>query len=249
MNPSLISFKICLAKSRYLCSHSLSTNSRRCLVVAVEKNWLVSVDSGDALCVQMVLFFETICTQRASGMHPGKYLVQHLRRLTSTENYMFSMSDLRALLPRHTAAAFKSILFRVETDGDLLRLCRGLYLYPGVNFPRGLVLYHAAARLRAHQFNYLSLESVLHDKGIISQAPLQWITIMSSGRSSVIHCAKFGSIEFVHTRKSPNEIASELNYDTQCRLWRASTKLAIRDMRLTKRSLDLVSMEETDAFV
>jgi hypothetical protein len=34
----------------------------------------------------------------------------------------------------------------------------------------GLLLFHAASCLRAHQFNYISLGTVLSDSGIISQS-------------------------------------------------------------------------------
>ena len=122
-------------------------------------------------------------------------------------------------------------------------LCRGLHLYPRVEYPKGLLLYHAAARLRAHQFNYLSLESVLSDAGLISQIPMQWISVMSSGRSSSVSCGSFGTIEFVHTRQPPESLVEELTFDRRCRLWRASTSLAIRDMRNTRRSLDLLLTE------
>lgn len=182
-------------------------------------------------------------------MHPGKHLLQQLSGLASPDNYLFSISDLRALLPNHSPEAFKSVLFRIEADGGLLRLCRGLYLYPAVSFPRGLVLYHAASRLRAHQFNYLSLESVLHDEGLISQVPIQWVTLMSSGRSSIVNCANFGTIEFVHTKKRPADLVDELFYDAQLRLWRASAKLALSDMQQTRRSLDLVSVEGVNGTV
>lgn len=39
-------------------------------------------------------------------------------------------------------------------------------------------------------------------KRIISQIPINRITLMSSGRSSIINCGTFGSIEFIHTKKS-----------------------------------------------
>jgi len=176
-------------------------------------------------------------------MHPAKLLLHHLGILATPERYLFSMSDLRAVLPGHSPAAFKSMLNRVERDGGLLRLCRGLYLYPRVEYPRGLVLFHAAARLRAHQFNYLSLETVLSDAGLISQVPMQWITLMSSGRTSTVSCAAFGSIEFVHTRQTPQSLAPDLTFDLRCRLWRASPALALRDMRRTRRNHDLLAQE------
>ena len=176
-------------------------------------------------------------------MQPAPYFQQQLAGLASAQRYLFSTSDLRGLLPDMSSAAFKSILHRVVRDGFLVRVCRGLHLYPRVEYPKGLLLYHAAARLRAHQFNYLSLESVLSDAGFISQVPMQWITVMSSGRSSTVSCGFFGTIEFVHTRQTPEALAGELTYDNRCRLWRASTSLATRDMRNTRRSLDLLLTE------
>jgi hypothetical protein len=66
-----------------------------------------------------------------------------------------------------------------------------------------MILYHSAAKLRAGEFNYLSLETVLSDAGAISQIPMNWITIISSGRSNIIDCGAFGKIEFIHTTTSP----------------------------------------------
>lgn len=176
-------------------------------------------------------------------MQPSTYLQRQLAELASAERYLFSTSDLRGLLPRISMASFKSVLHRAVRDGVLVRVCRGLHLYPRVDYPKGLLLYHAAARLRAHQFNYLSLESVLSDAGLISQIPLQWVTLMSSGRTSTVSCGSFGTIEFVHTSQSAAMASGELTYDPRCRLWRASTALAIRDMRNTRRSLDLLQTE------
>ena len=67
---------------------------------------------------------------------------------------------------------------------------------------------------------------------------------MSSGRTSTVACSVFGSIEFVHTRKTPADLAQDLIYDARCRLWRASTALAMRDMRQTRRNLDLIIPED-----
>jgi hypothetical protein len=103
-----------------------------------------------------------------------------------------------------------------------------------------LLLFHVAALLRAGDFNYLSLETVLSDAGVISQLPINWITIMSSGRSNVIRCGEWGTIEFVHTTKLPNVLHEQLEYDARCHLWRASVALAVKDMKSTKRNLDLI---------
>jgi hypothetical protein len=172
-----------------------------------------------------------------------------LTRLATGSNYLFSVRDLAAILPGHSQTAFNALLGRAEKNGIISRVCRGLYLNPQAECPAGMVLYHAAARLRAQEFNYLSLESVLSDSGVISQVAMNWITLMSSGRSNTISCGSFGHIEFIHSKRESREVASQLTYDTNCRLWRASVALALKDMKLTRRSLDLVNWEIADELV
>lgn len=182
-------------------------------------------------------------------MQPVKQLTCVLERLTSAEQYLFSLDDLRGAFPEASPGGFKALLSRAEKSGLLTRVCRGIYLYPRVAYPAGLVLFHAAAKLRADAFNYLSLESVLSDAGVISQIPLHWITLMSSGRSHIVTCGNFGHIEFVHTKRRPEAVADQLRYDPDCRLWRASVALALRDMQLTRRSMELVDWSLADELV
>jgi hypothetical protein len=113
----------------------------------------------------------------------------------------------------------------------------------------GLLLFHTAALLRAEAFNYISLETALSDAGVISQVPMQWITIMSSGCSAIISCGQFGTIEFVHTNQKPTDIMNELSYDARCGLWRASVALAIRDMKATRRNTDLIDWDMVHEFI
>jgi hypothetical protein len=135
---------------------------------------------------------------------------------------------------------------RAERQGVLMRVCHGLYRYPASGSGDGLLLYHAASRLRAGAFNYISLESALSDTGVISQVPMHHVTLMSSGRTATLSCGQFGSIEFVHTKKRPAALADQLIYDARCHLWRASVALALRDMKAARRSLDLVQWEAVD---
>ena len=180
-------------------------------------------------------------------MQPIRHLERLLASLATEERYLFSAADLRAVFPPSSNLAV--LLSRASSAGILRRVCRGIYLYPHVNYPRGQILFHTAARLRADEFNYLSLETVLSDAGIISQIPMDRIALMSSGRTSTIACGEFGTIEFVHTLRSPNALASQLTFDPACRLWRASTTLALRDMRATRRDLGLVNPEVPHEFV
>ena len=184
-------------------------------------------------------------------MQPIKQLAQLLEHLATAEQYLFTPGDLRGAFPGQSPGAFKALLSRAEKSGLLNRVCRGLYLYPQVadGEGAGLVLFHAAARLRAHAFNYLSLETVLSDAGIISQIPMDWITLISSGRSNLVACGAFGHIEFIHTKRRPADLAGELTYDPRCRLWRGAVTLALLDMRLTRRGTELIDWEAADEFV
>jgi len=113
----------------------------------------------------------------------------------------------------------------------------------------GLMLFHIAAHLRANELNYISLETALSDAGIISQIPVNWISIMSSGRSNIISCGEFGTIEFVHTNQKPNDIMYQLSYDKNCGLWRANVSLALRDMKTTHRNCDLIDWDIANEFI
>lgn len=113
-------------------------------------------------------------------------------------------------------------------------------MYPLKADPTGLLLYRVAARLRAHEFNYISLESVLSDAGVISQIPMNWITLMSSGRSHIIDCGNWGHIEFIHTKKTLAKLEPHLIYDKKCGLWRSSVAMALQDMKFTGRNTDLI---------
>jgi predicted transcriptional regulator of viral defense system len=174
-------------------------------------------------------------------MQPLKQLAQALRLLADREHCVFAASDLAAAVPEcgHLAV----LLSRAATTGLLKRVCRGIYLYPVPDYPTDQLLFHAAARLRAGEFNYISLETVLSDAGVISQVPMNWISIMTSGRSHVVDCGNYGHIEFVHTAQRPDDVRGELTYDPDRRLWRASVRQALRDMKATRRSMELIDEE------
>jgi len=174
-------------------------------------------------------------------------LRETLQALADREHCLFTGSDFSALFP--DLGQMPVLLSRAGDAGILRRVCKGLYLYPVRDLVHGKLLFHAAARLRASEFNYISLETVLSDAGVISQVPINWITLMSSGRSYVVDCGEFGHIEFIHTARRPTDLADRLTYDADCHLWRASVPLALRDMKSTHRSLDLLDEETLNELV
>ncbi len=180
-------------------------------------------------------------------MQPLKQLSAVLRTLADREHCIFSASDLAAAVPGCGQLAV--LLSRATKAGLLRRVCRGIYFYPVPGYPAEHLLFHAAARLRAGEFNYISLETALSDAGVISQVPIHWITLMTSGRSHVVDCGDNGHIEFVHTAQRPEALGGELTYDPERRLWRASVRQALRDMKATRRSLELVDEEAANELV
>ena len=182
-------------------------------------------------------------------VQPMRTLLRGLYRLASAERYLFTPDDLRGFLPELSTGAFSALLSRADVEGTLTRVCRGLYMFEPFAPRNGLLLLHAASRLRASYFNYISLETALSEAGVISQVPINRVTLMSSGRSSQIDCGRWGSIEFVHTRQLPGDLMDQLTYDPPCRLWRASPQQALRDMRATRRATDLVDWSVVDELV
>ena len=172
-----------------------------------------------------------------------------LERLSDDSHYLFTLEDFSPVFPDKEYEALKNLLSRAVKKGILERVCRGVYLNPRVSYHAGKVLFHIAAKLRASHFNYLSLGTVLSDAGVISQVPLSWVSFMSSGRTYTVHCGQWGTVEFIHTKKKPGDIADHLIYDTSLGLWRASVELALADMRRTKRPFDLIDWEVANEFI
>ena len=176
-------------------------------------------------------------------MQPIKYLSQWLSENANEKHYLFTFQDLRALFPKLSNSAFKTLLSRAVSSQILVRVCRGIYIFKKAVPADGLLLFHIAALIRANEFNYISLETVLSDVGVISQIPINTISIMSSGRSNSISCGEFGVIEFVHTNQKSSDLVKQLTYDHNCGLWRANVALALRDMKATRRNCDLINWD------
>lgn len=200
---------------------------------------------------QKVTLSETFC--RVIGVvmppQPIKQLIGEIDRLATPQACLFTPDDLRALLPNLSDSAFRTLLSRAAKNSALRRVCRGLYIYERAKPDRGRLLYAVVNKLRPLSLNYLSLESVLSDAGVISQILINRITVMSSGRSNIIDCGPWGSVEFVHTRQKPSELVGQLVYDTEYGLWRATVPQALRDMKVTQRNLDLIDLSIADDFV
>ena len=175
-------------------------------------------------------------------MQTIRYLDKILSETAQKGTFVFGIDTLATIFAGYDAANLRMIASRAVKNNILTRVCSGVFLYAKSQaIDYSSVLYKTARLLRNRHFNYLSLESVLSDASIISQQMFAWITVMTTGRSGIIDCGKFGHIEFVHTAKKIDKIMPDVSYDLYINMFRATPKLAYADMRMTRRpTVDLV---------
>lgn len=173
-------------------------------------------------------------------MQPIKLLEKTLEQNVDSQHCLFSQQDFSSIFPDITAENLTMLLSRAVKSNILERICKGIYLYTKTDYDSSLILFKVAAKLRANNMNYVSLETVLSQSGLISQQLLGWITVMTTGRSGIIRCGRFGTVELIHTAKNFGKIMPELRLDRVTGMFWASEKLALQDMKDCKRPTDLV---------
>ena len=174
-------------------------------------------------------------------MQPVRSLEKSLESMADENHFLFSKNDLKIFFRGKTDANVNMILSRAVKDGFLERACKGIFIFTKVKFDRSRVLPLVTKKMRAGSLNYISMESVLSEEGVISQQLMNWLVVMTGGRSGVIDCGRFGSVEFIHTEKSFENIAEHLHLDENTAMFKADSDLAYRDMVSAKRkTLDLV---------
>jgi hypothetical protein len=94
--------------------------------------------------------------------------------------------------------------------------------------------------LRPNELTCLSQESRLADLGLISQMPIDRLTLMTTGRSH-IYPTRYGTLEFTHTSKSPEKILDETTLNAETGLLEASEALSLRDLRRAGRNLHMLA--------
>ena len=111
--------------------------------------------------------------------------IQCLRTWDKRGKYVFSTHALQKCFAEDKPKAFRAGLERLVKDQLLLRACRGVYVNPHAISSDGYAIEHIAKALRPGEYNYVSLESILSEYGVISQIPMDRLTVMTTGRKGI----------------------------------------------------------------
>jgi len=154
--------------------------------------------------------------------------------------WLFTTGMFRTLFPADAPATLKSQLKRLTRNGLLSQVSRGVYANERARSMPVARLEAVVPYLRPNELTYLSQESRLTDLGLISQMPIDRLTLMTTGRS-YIYPTRYGTLEFTHTSKAPEMILGETTLNKETGLLEASEALALRDLRRAGRNLHMIA--------
>lgn len=165
-----------------------------------------------------------------------------LRELDKKGIYVFSHHDLRKLFSQDAYKAFNEGLKRLVKSGMLQHVCRNIYVNENSRQLDSYTIERIAKTLRRGEYNYISLESMLSEYGVISQIPMDRITIMTTGRKGVYNTA-YGVIEFTHTKRAVKDILKNTSKVNERPLRIALKETALRDLKRVGRNINLINPE------
>jgi hypothetical protein len=160
--------------------------------------------------------------------------------------YVFRKSDLEIVIDESGKTLDQTISRLVEA-GVLQRVAQGVYLYSYSAHIGATTIEDIARNLRRGDFVFESLESALSQYGVISQIPISRITLMTTGRSGEFR-TPYGIIEFTLTKAPISEIVENILDRPGHNLPIAKKDYAYKNLRSVRRNLDLVDLEELDAW-
>ena len=172
-------------------------------------------------------------------------LAEVIRRLACCDQqgqYIFTLHGLAKLLAQDSERALRASLARLVQRSILLRVVRGVYVNAQSRHLGPETLARIAVFMRRGEYNYVSLESALSEYGLISQMPLDRLTVMTTGRKGE-YPTPFGTLEFTHTRRRVADILAgcrpvgrPLRLATQATAWRDLKRVG-RNLHLVDQSL------------
>ncbi|CDL82924.1 type IV toxin-antitoxin system AbiEi family antitoxin [Xenorhabdus szentirmaii] len=169
--------------------------------------------------------------------------IKTLDKFSKMGRNIFLLRDLEVIFADETPRTLKKSIDRLIKAGLLVLIIKGVYANTRANlgpYP----LENIAINIRRGEYSYISLESALSQYRVISQIPIDRLTIMSTGRSGEFE-TRWGVIEITHTSKKPSEILKEtLEGREPMRIARKET--ALRDLKRVGRNTHLIQREELE---
>jgi predicted transcriptional regulator of viral defense system len=163
------------------------------------------------------------------------------------QRFVFLHKDLE-LLFAETGIKLTKTLERLVQNGILIRAARGVYVYAQSRHKGAYVIEDVACALRRYDYNFISYESALSEYGVISQVPIGWLTVATTGREGRYE-TPFGIIDFTHTEQNPQAIiANTLEYPPHP-LRIANAAFAVKNLKRTGRNTDLIDETWREGFV
>lgn len=150
-----------------------------------------------------------------------------------------SAAEMAFMLGEPCDSAFRKFLADSVKKGLLRRVVKGLYESVLTPPEPETAIYKIIKKLRSGVLSYISLESQLSHTGDISQVVMDRVTVVTKGRSGRFD-TPYGVIEFTHTKKPIEQIAPNLYYDTDIKMYRANTEQAITDLKHCQRNLHML---------
>jgi predicted transcriptional regulator of viral defense system len=171
--------------------------------------------------------------------------IETLKVFDKKGRFVFSKHDMAKLFPNDTWKTLKEGLNRLVKAGLLTRACRGVYVNNYSLMEDSYIIEHVAKVLRRGEYNYVSLESILSEYGVISQIPIDRLTVMTTGREGV-YKTPYGVLEFTHTKRSVNNILNSIQRIPGRPLRVATKETAIRDLKRVGRNISLLYQGNDD---
>ena len=150
---------------------------------------------------------------------------------------VYALRDLSKLFPDDNERNLKAGVHRLVQSGILVRAVKGVYVYT-LTEQKPDILEQIAKTMRRGEYSYVSLESALSEYGMISQIPIDRLTIITTGRKGT-YKTPYGVIEFTHTAR-PIRVLQQSMIDVGRPLRLATKEAAYRDLKRAGRNMHLV---------
>ena len=174
-----------------------------------------------------------------------KELRERLAQADAMKIWVFTPSNFSVLFGGVERNYLRVMLHRLVESGALVRAARGVYVNPTAkNLPddprESLVPY-----LRPREFSYVSLESVLSPRSVISQIS-NALTCMTTGSKGAF-TTPWGEIQFTHTqRELGDNLEADMVWNDESPIPTATVARAYKDYELVRRRLDLIDEDTLD---